>query len=336
MSSPNENADLITSLNNASSLLNRYLPIFIFIFGTIGNFLNVLVLSRRSLRSNPSALFFLASSVAGIIVILSGLIIRMASGYDADLTLTIGWICKIRNVVLYSSRTLVLWMIVLATIDRWLSSSVSANLRLLSNLKNARRNMIIVLIYTGLINAPILYCYEANLSGVLRGCYGSTYSCRLATDLIYAFGTTLLPLLLMIMFGLLTIRNVRHVQNRVRTVAGVVTSLENKNTSTITNGSSQAKKTDRQLLKMLFVQVTLLFLFTCPHAVQKVYSSFASTPPSDSLQNAVETLILNLLTLFTFIGSGMPFYIYTLTGGSVFRNALVNLVKTIVQKILCH
>jgi hypothetical protein len=112
--------------------------------------------------------------------------------------------------------------------------------------------------------------------------------------------------------------------------------IENKNTSTITNGSSQAKKTDRQLLKMLFVQVTLLFLFTCPHAVQKVYSSFASTPPSDSLQNAVETLILNLLTLFTFIGSGMPFYIYTLTGGSVFRNALVNLVKTIVQKILCH
>ncbi len=236
MSSPNENADLITSLNNASSLLNRYLPIFIFIFGTIGNFLNVLVLSRRSLRSNPSALFFLASSVAGIIVILSGLIIRMASGYDADLTLTIGWICKIRNVVLYSSRTLVLWMIVLATIDRWLSSSVSANLRLLSNLKNARRNMIIVLIYTGLINAPILYCYEANLSGVLRGCYGSTYSCRLATDLIYAFGTTLLPLLLMIMFGLLTIRNVRHVQNReqkhINNYKWIISSKKNRSTIT--------------------------------------------------------------------------------------------------------
>jgi hypothetical protein len=32
----------------------------------------------------------------------------------------------------------------------------------------------------------------------------------------------------------------------------------------------------------------------------------------------------------------MPFYIYTLTGGSIFRNALIHLVKTIVQKILCH
>lgn len=153
---------------------------------------------------------------------------------------------------------------------------------------------------------------------------------------MYAFGTTFLPLLLMIVFGFLTIRNVQHVQRRVRAVTGVISSRANKNTSAKISGQSQAKKTDRQLLKMLLMQVILLFLFTCPHAIQKVYSSFASTPPSDSLQNAVETLILNLLTLFTFIGSGMPFYIYTLTGGSVFRNALVNLVKTIVQKILCH
>ena len=153
---------------------------------------------------------------------------------------------------------------------------------------------------------------------------------------MYAFGTTLLPLLLMIIFGLLTVRNVHHAQRRVRTVTGVISSRANKNTSANISELSQAKKRDRQLLKMLLMQVILLFLFTCPHAVQKVYSSFASTPPSGSLQNVVQTLILNILTLFTFIGSGMPFYIYTLTGGSVFRNAFVNLVKTITQKLLCR
>jgi hypothetical protein len=227
-------------------------------------------------------------------------------------------------------------MIVLATIDRWLSSSVAVNLRSMSSLKNARRSMLIVLIYTCIINAPILYCYEANLTGVLRGCYGSTYSCRLATDLMNAFDTTLLPLLLMIIFGFLTIRNVRYVQNRVRCVATVVGNHESKNRSSVTSGQSQGKKTDRQLLKMLLMQVILLFLFTCPHAVQKVYSSFASTPPSQSLENAVQTLIFNILTLFTFIGSGIPFYIYTLTGGIVFRNAFLNLVKTLIQTILCR
>ena len=336
MSSSNASVDLIASLNNVSDLLNRYPSIVIYIFGTIGNVLNVLVLSQRSLRSNPSALFFLASAIAGLIVITSGLTSRMMAGYNLDLTLTVEWICKIRNVLLYSSRTVLLWMIVLATIDRWLSSSVAVNLRSMSSLKNARRSMLLVLIYTCIINAPILYCYEANLTGVLRGCYGSTYSCRLATDLMYAFASTLLPLLLMIVFGFLTIKNVRYVQNRVRSVTGVVGNHESKNRSTVTSGQSQGKKRDRQLLKMLLMQVILLFLFTCPHAVQKVYSSFASTPPSGSLQDVVQTLILNILTLFTFIGSGMPFYIYTLTGGSVFRNAFVNLVKTITQKLLCH
>jgi hypothetical protein len=336
MSSSNQNADLIVSLNNASNTLNRYVSIFIFIFGMIGNFLNVLVLSQRTLRKNPSAAFFLASSVAGIIVILSGIISQMLSGYNLDLSLTNKWICKIRNFILFGSRTVLLWMIVLATVDRWLSSSVAANLRSLSNLQNARRSMVVVLIYTCLINAPILYCDEANLTGVLRGCYASTHICRLTTDLIYSFGTILLPLLLMVIFGLLTTRNVHHVQNRVRNVTVLRMSVDIRTTSTITSGQTQGKKTDRQLLKMLLVQVTLLFVFTCPHAAQKVYSSFAPTPPSGSLENAIQSLIFDVLTLFTFIASGMPFYIYTLTGGSIFRNALIHLVKTIVQKILCH
>jgi len=258
------------------------------------------------------------------------------SGYGLDLTLTVGWICKIRNVIVFSSRTVVLWMIVLATVDRWLSSSVTVTLRHMSTLKNARRSMCVVLIYTCLINAPIIYCYEANLTGALRGCYGSTYICNLTTDLIYAFGTVLLPLLLMIIFGFLTIQNVRHVQRRVQIVNGVVLSLENKNTVPKSNGQSQAKKKDGQLLKMLLVQVTLLFLFTSPHAIEKLYVSFVPSPPSESLEYAIENLIYNIFTLMSFIASGMPFYIYTLTGGSLFRNALFNLGKPVVQKFLCR
>ncbi|CAF0924441.1 unnamed protein product [Rotaria sp. Silwood1] len=336
MSSSNATIDLITSLNNASNILNRYLPIFIYIFGIVGNLLNVLVLSQRSLRSNTSAIFLLVSSIAGLIVILSGLTSRMMSGYTTDLTLTIGWICKLRNVILYSSRTIYLSMIALAAIDRWLSSSIHQHYRQKSTLKNAWRSMIAILIYTCILNSPIIYCYEANLNWALRRCYGSTYTCRLITDLIYAFGTTLLPLVLMIIFGLLTIKNIRYARSRIQTVAEKVISLANKSIATSKNGQLRARKIDQYLLKMLLIQVTLLVLLTCPHAIQKVYSSFASNPPPQSLQSAIETFILNLFTLFTFIASGMPFYIYTLSGGSVFRNALLNLLKTCAQKILCH
>ncbi len=66
----------------------------------MGNVLNILILSQRSLRSNPCVIIFFASSVAGIIAILSGLISRVLSGVITDLSSTINWICKV--VLFYS------------------------------------------------------------------------------------------------------------------------------------------------------------------------------------------------------------------------------------------
>ncbi|CAF1095870.1 unnamed protein product [Adineta steineri] len=336
MSSSNTSADLIASVNNVSNIILRYIPIFIYAFGLVGNCLNVLVLGQRNLRSTPSAIFFLFSSIAGCIVIVSGLTSRMMSGYSVDLTLTVGWICKIRNVVLYSARTLVLLMIVLATIDRWLLSSVNVHFRHMSNMKNVQRSICIAFIYTCVINAPIIFCYQANLTDTIRGCYGSTYACRLTTDLIYAFGSTLLPLFLMVVFGLLTVKNVRQVRRRVQVMDGTTTSQDNRITSPNVTEQQRLRKRDRSLLRMLFVQVSFLILLTCPHAIQKVYSSFAASPPPQSLEYAIQTLIFNFFTLFTFTASGMPFYIYTLTGGIIFRDALFDLIKPGILKKFCH
>ncbi|CAF1263180.1 unnamed protein product [Adineta steineri] len=339
MSSSNINANTANLWNTASNDLNRYLPIFIYTFGIIGNFLNVLVLAQSNIRSNSSAVLFLFSSMASLIAIVSGLTSRMMSGYAVDLTLTVNWICIIRNYILYTARTITLWLIALATIERWLASSKHVHRRQKSTLKNARRGMILVFIYACLINAPIIYCYRANLSGSLRGCYGSTYACSVLTDGIYVFGTTLSSLSVMIIFGLMTINNIRHSQNRVQNIAMLPLSLEQKNTISTVNRPQKIKKIDRHLLKMLIVQVTLLILFTCPHAIQKFYSSAASislTSSSQSLDIAIPNFIFNLVTLLNFTASGMPFYIYTLTGGSVFRRALFHLIKTVILKILCR
>jgi hypothetical protein len=90
----------------------------------------------------------------------------------------------------------------------------------------SQRCMLIVLLYTCIINAPIVYCYNADQSGTLLRCYGSSNACRLTTDLIYAFGTTLLPLLFMAIFSILIIRNVRRIKIRVQnTLQKVYTSF---------------------------------------------------------------------------------------------------------------
>ncbi|CAF4337476.1 unnamed protein product, partial [Adineta steineri] len=120
------NITFIDYVNQLSSDLDRYLSIGILLFGTIGNILNCLALSQRSLRSNPCVFFFLASSIASIITLISGVLVRLLSDWSLslDLTNTISWLCKVRVYILFNSRTIASWLIMLATCDRWLSSSV--------------------------------------------------------------------------------------------------------------------------------------------------------------------------------------------------------------------
>ncbi|CAF3996943.1 unnamed protein product, partial [Rotaria sp. Silwood1] len=73
---------------NATIQINRYFTIIVFCFGTIGNILNILILSQRSFRSNSCTWLFLISSYANLISILFGLTTRIKSGWNYDFTYT--------------------------------------------------------------------------------------------------------------------------------------------------------------------------------------------------------------------------------------------------------
>ncbi|CAF0840585.1 unnamed protein product [Adineta ricciae] len=325
-------AILIASINNATVQMNRYLPLIIFIFGLVGNLLNTLILSRRTLRTNPCALLFLVSSLSGIIAIISGLTTRLTAGWAVDLSETIGWLCKLRIFVLFVSRTMVIWFLVFASIDRWLSSCKDVQLRHLSSLKNSYRSILLVILFSIALNGPLLYCYEANLVGTPAKCFGFTAPCRLYTDLAFTCGNNVVPSLAMLLFGLLTIRNIHSMRNRVN----------NRQSSVLTQNSGiktqqqQQKKTDRSLFRMLCVQILFLILCTAPYTIYRLYSTV--TPPAGSkpaLQNVIEVLLFNFCTNLTYLATAMPFYIYTLCGGKVFRNEFYSVIADTFQKLKC-
>jgi hypothetical protein len=91
------NTLIISIWNTTSSKINCYFSIFLFIFGIIGNILNTLVLSQRSLRSNTCAWLFLISSIFNLISVLSGLTTRILSGWVIDLTDRIHFLRKLRE-----------------------------------------------------------------------------------------------------------------------------------------------------------------------------------------------------------------------------------------------
>ncbi|CAF4336472.1 unnamed protein product, partial [Rotaria sp. Silwood2] len=251
MSSNSSDANLILSLNLISAQINRYLSIIILLFGTVGNILNCLVLSQKALRKNPCSWLFLASSITSLITLISGVAVRLMAGWSADLTDTIPWLCKFRIFVLFDSRTIASWLIMLATVDRWLSSSIKVNRRHMSTLKNAQYGTLLLVLLSSLIYAQIFYCYEANLTNAPLKCYGKTIWCRLLIDFTFATVSILIPSLLMFIFGFMTILNIR--QSALRRIQPMSVSLVMQET-TVNGQKPQWKNTDQHLLVMLLAQ----------------------------------------------------------------------------------
>jgi hypothetical protein len=98
----------------------------------------------------------------------------------------------------------------------------------------------------------------------------------------------------------------------------------------------RTKKTDRQLQLMLLVQVILLAVFSLPLAGQKLYVNLTVYDSTTALQVAINNFVYNFALQLTFVANGMPFYIYTLSGGSVFRKAFSELVQSVYGKITCR
>jgi hypothetical protein len=317
--------------------LNRYFGIFIFLFGIVGNTANIFVLSQRPLRSNPCAWLFLVASISNFIAILAGLTSRFLSTWGADLTNTNQFLCKLRAFLLFDGITIAAWLIALATVDRWLSSNMNINRRQHSTLKNAQRGAILIVILSTIIETQQIYCFEANLTNTPLKCYTKTVLCGIISDLFFALVTILFPLIFMFIFGLMTISNVRKSQSRLQPVTMTMNARNGQGSATVGTGHPiQRKKSDRHLLIMLFIQVFLMLLFTLPVAIYKLYSTITRNVPKSTLQNTTENLIFNIFLLFLYTSCGMPFYIYTLSGGSVFRKALFSLLETLRRKIMCR
>jgi hypothetical protein len=238
----------------------------------------------------------------------------------------------LRTFVVFASRTLAYCLLALAAIDRWLSSCTDVRRRQLSSLKNAQQGMIIILIFSCLLYIQMFYCYGANLVNAPLQCYGKTITCRLVTDLTYAFAANIIPLIIMLYFGLMTIINIRQSQLRVK-------NMNMANISgTITSSQQRSKKTNHYLFIMLFVQVILFGVFTLPQNIQKFIALGQTNQIKSALDNAITNFIFNFCLLFAYLANGMSFYIYTLFGGSVFRKELLKLVQEICQvfRIVIH
>ncbi len=183
-------SSLATNLNSVASWMNLCIPPFLIAFGTFGNVLNLIIFTRRTLRTNPCSMYFLAGSInnlfATYVVILSR---YLSVSWNLDISTRNNIFCKLRLLFIYASLNLVLWFTILASVDRFFSSSKSVRLRQLSSLPMARKNIVLSTILMYLIYVHVLiFGRSGSASSPSCSFYSVTY------NIFFNFFFLLLPI----------------------------------------------------------------------------------------------------------------------------------------------
>ena len=320
-----EEINFIISITNIHKQIFRYLLIVLILFGTIGNLMSCLVFSQRALRKNPCALYFLVASILNI-VLLTTVASSMLDAWDEAFNLmnTVPGVCKFTIFIIFISRALSIWCIVFATIDRYLVSSSDQNRRRMSSLKRSYQAIIIACVSGLLIWVETFHCFDANRIGTPVKCFSTSNACRLYNDISVTFMSIIIPSIVMLIFGALTILNIQQSRQRI-----------NPSVSVTIAPAARNRRTEQNFTRMLLTQVLLIVTFNLPHAIFAFYLTITFDQPKTPVEGTLNGFIFNMLLLFPFISCSLSFLLYTLTG-KIFRQTFIQLAKQIINFLTCQ
>ncbi|CAF1053066.1 unnamed protein product [Rotaria sp. Silwood1] len=212
------------------------------------NILNICVLCSRALRSSSCTHYFLAYAIFSIIYSCLACLTQFLRGFSIDWAKNqIG--CKIHFYILFVVPFQANLMLVLASFDRYCSSSKSHRLHSKSTIQTPTIIILIATIVAAIYMSPMLVIYYWNET--IRTCHLHAN----ITIYIYIFSQIflyyILAPLLMIIFGFLTISNIR--RQSMRLVYLTV--------------SMRRRRTERQLTLMLLLQVGVHLILILPFGV---------------------------------------------------------------------
>lgn len=225
--------------------LRRWPMVFILAFGQASNILSVLVLLRRRLRRNTCSLYLIGASISNTIcLIISLLYIVLSSGFGYSLVSKSRVLCKFLPFMYYTTLFLASWFILLACSDRYCSTHSKVSIRRFSDIKIAKRLLLILPFAACIIHVHILVFMDwVSVGRCTFLSFNYIIFFYIYYVVVYAFMT---PILYFI-FAVLTIYNVHKTK---KTVAIAV-----QKHGQLINPQKRQLSLNAQLLRMLLVQV---------------------------------------------------------------------------------
>ncbi|CAF4352852.1 unnamed protein product, partial [Adineta steineri] len=183
-----------------------------------------------------------------------GLVSRIISAYQPDPQTVINAFCKARTYFGQSSVMSYRWMLTMACIDRYTSSTANARIRKFANPRIACRVIFIIVVVW--IIVPFHNWIFLNINGT--ACIWSSSAVATYNSALVVICGFIIPATVMITCAVLINNNLRHKRKRRR---------NNVSTSAASEANRLLRARDRQTLLMLYVEVSCYIIFTSPWAI---------------------------------------------------------------------
>ncbi|CAF1664514.1 unnamed protein product [Adineta ricciae] len=284
-------------------LMTIVIGISMYIFGLIGNILNISVFaiwsrSRKQInefqspiRVSNSSLYLLTSSCANFLLILYPLLTRIIfDGFQYSKTpMNEFYTCKLRFYALHTLDSISLMCICMATLDRYLISSRKVHLRQLSPTLHRTKQIIVIFIVLNCFhNIPVGIYYK--VSDFDECIISSPIYIYYYLWIVQIFLHGIFPMSFLSFFGILTYKQLK------------LFAYPNRQLNI---------NIDKQISRMLLLSCLSISISSIPYSVQYVYSVFY-TEFNERL-TSYKLLVYYISVLSFFSNAVLNFYIFLIS-----------------------
>mgnify|MGYP001048251920 CR=1 FL=1 len=293
MSNTSVSTATVSPLTSIQNLLTNYTFIIIFILGNLSNLANIAVFLQKNLRSNACSWYFASVSLGHLLFLYFACLTRIITAWSGfDLTRSSIIFCRLRIYFLTVSLLISRYFLCLISIDRWMVTSTKLVIRQMSSFKFARWFLICGFAFCILFSIHFPFWYNIDN----RGCVSNANTFYPLFYTIYNLVITLGPFLIMIIYSLLVLNNLRTIRRRQHPSAVHQT---NQATSI---GTGQVKRKDIQFIKLSLIQVIIYILFNSLYGYNATYAfitqSIIKTPERAALDSFLSTVGLIISYLY--------------------------------------
>jgi hypothetical protein len=140
------------------------------------------------------------------------------------------------------------------------------------------------------------------------------------------------PPLLILIFTLLVMRTLKQLRSRVQPITTTTTETGSRNQSM----KIVLRKRDRDLIKMLVIEVMFYFITTLPFSIYLIYKMITNNLRKSEERQQIESFINYITQSFImYLNTALPFYIYIATSPAFRRQCkqfIIQIYAFIIRK----